>query len=150
MKNLQLRCAAVSLAIAGCALTGPASAQAAPSFATPLGDERLGGVVVRFTQGSYELGLRDDNGFVDNVRLHDRTIILPIGLTLRPGMRVRIVGFTQGNAFTANEIDVPPPVRTPLTRQPQWYAEWDGAAHPAGSRYLNAPAPVVVNPPAPP
>jgi hypothetical protein len=83
------------------------------------------------------------------VRLHDKTIIFPIGLTLRPGMRVRIVGFNQGNAFTANEIDAPPPSRVPPAYAPQWYGEWNGTAQPAGTRYLNAPAPPFANPPAP-
>jgi hypothetical protein len=150
MRTQEMRCAVVALAIAGCGLTAPAAAQTAPTFATPLGNERLDGVVVRFAQGTYELGLRDDNGFVDNVRLHDKTIIFPIGLTLRPGMRVRIVGFNQGNAFTANEIDGPRPRRVAFVREPQWYAQWNGAANPPASPYLNAPAPPVTNPPAPP
>jgi hypothetical protein len=145
-----MRCAMVALAIAGCALTKPATAQTVPTFASPLGNERLDGVVVRFAQGTYDLGLRDDNGFVDNVRLHDKTIIFPVGLTLRPGMRVRIVGFNQGTAFTANEIDGPRPRRVAVTREPQWYAEWDGRAHTGATRYLNAPAPPIANPPAPP
>ncbi len=149
MKIRDVRCAAAALAIAGCTLAQPATAQTQPSFATPLGNERLNGIVVRFTQGTYELGLRDDKGFVDNVRLHDKTIIFPIGLTLRPGMRVRIVGFNQGNAFTANEIDGLPPRRVAFAREPQWYREWNGAAQPDGRRYLNAPAPPFTNPPAP-
>ena len=86
--------------------------------------DRLG-VVVRFTQGTYELGLRDDNGYVDNVRLHDGRSF-PIGLTLRPGMRVRIVGFDQGSAFTANEIDVPRADRAQSMRGANGYARWDG------------------------
>ena len=138
------------LAIAGCGLAQPAAAQTVPAFATPLGNERLDGVVVRFTQGTYALGLRDDHGFVDNVRLHDKTIIFPVGLTLRPGMRVRIVGFSQGAAFTANEIDGPLRTRDIALRQPHWYRQWDGAANHDASRYVNAPAPPVTNPPAPP
>ena len=150
MKIREVHGAVAALAIAGCALVQPAAAQTQPSFATPLGNERLNGVVVRFAQGSYELGLRDDNGFVDNVRLHDKTIIFPIGLTLRPGMRVHIVGFNQGSAFTANEIDGPRPRRVASIREPQWYAEWNGTANAPAAPYLNPPAPPVANPPARP
>jgi hypothetical protein len=148
MKNHTMRSTVAALAIAGCGLIEPAAAQTAPSFGQPLGNETLDGVVVRFAQGTYELGLRDDNGFLDNVRLHDTTIIFPIGLTLRPGMRVQIHGFNQGTAFTANEIDGP--LRRPLLQEPRWYAEWDATRRPPVSGYRNPPAPAFVNPPAPP
>lgn len=134
------------------AQTVPSFAQTAPSFGQALGNETLDGVVVRFVPGSYELGLRDDHGYLDNVRLHDKTIVFPIGLRLRPGMRVRILGFNGGNAFTANEIDrAIPPRLAPVLREPSWYGEWDGTGRStaaAGSR--NPPAPAFVNPPAPP
>jgi hypothetical protein len=149
MKKLAMRGAAVALAISGWGLTQPAAAQTAPSFGQPLGGERLDGVVVRFLRGTYDLGLLDDNGFLDNVRLQDRTIIFPIGLTLRPGMRVEIVGVNQGAALMANEIDGPPRHRSVL-HEPRWYAEWDATSHPPGFIYRNPPAPPFVNPPAPP
>jgi hypothetical protein len=138
MQKLTMRSAALVLALAG-ALMEPATAQTAPSYGSALGSATLDGVVVRFTEGSFELGLRDDNGFYDNVRLHDRTIIFPIG------MRIRIVGFSQGAAFTANEIDVPRPARISRVHEPRWYAQWN-----ASSGYRNPPAPAFVNPPAQP
>jgi hypothetical protein len=148
MKSLAICGAVAALAIAGCGLVAPAAAQTAPSFGQPLGNESLNGVVVRFVRGTYDLGLRDDNGFLDNVRLHETTIIFPIGLTLRPGMRVQIRGFNGGTAFTANEIDGP--LRyAPLLQQPRWYAEWDATGRTRVSGW-NPPAPAFVNPPAPP
>jgi hypothetical protein len=144
MKTLSPRGAALVLAITGCALAAPATAQTA-TYRSSLGNGTIDGVVVRFAQGSYDLGLRDDGGYYDNVRLHDGTIIFPIGLTLRPGMRVRIVGFNEGAAFTANEIDGPRPPSGPVLQQPRWYAQWN-----ASTGYRNAPAPAFVNPPASP
>ena len=42
-----------------------------------------------------------------HVELHHGTVINPTGITLRPGMRVRVVGFRNGDgSFNANEIDV--------------------------------------------
>jgi hypothetical protein len=149
MKKLAMRAAAVALAISGCGFTQQVAAQTAPSFGQPLGKEGLDGIVVRYARGTYDLGLRDDNGFLDNVRLHDRTIIFPIGVTLLLGMRVHIVGFNQGTAFTANEIDLPPRHR-PVLQEPRWYAEWDATRRPPGFAYRNPPAPPFVNPPAPP
>ena len=148
MKNTALRVTMMALAIAGSGV--PAAAQTAPSFGQPLGNQTLEGIVVRYVQGTYELGLRDDNGFLDNVRLHDKTIIFPIGITLQLGMRVQILGFNQGAAFTANEIDSPLRGPVPVAPEPTWYALWDASARPPLSGYRNPPAPALVNPPAPP
>ncbi len=51
--------------------------------------------------------LRDDRGHVDNVRLHQGTVINPTGLTLASGMSVTIYGHNRGSVFAANEIDTP-------------------------------------------
>jgi hypothetical protein len=142
------------------AQTAPSFAQA-PSFGQALGNETLDGVVVRFVPRTpYELGLRDDQGYLDTVRLHDKTLMFPIGFRLRLGMRVRILGFNGGNAFTANEIDrALPPRLAPVLREPSWYGEWDGTGrmtatagsrHPSAPAFVNPPAPAFVNPPAPP
>ncbi len=147
MKNTAIRGTIVALAIAGCGI--PAAAQTGPSFGQPLGNQTLDGVVVRYVHGTYELGLRDDRGFLDNVHLHDKTIIFPIGITLQLGMRVRILGFNQGNAFTANEVDVPVEGPVSEVQEPAWYAVWDGSMRRPVSGYMNPPAPVFVNPPAP-
>jgi hypothetical protein len=53
------------------------------------------------------LRVRDDQGYLDNVRLHQGTIINPTGITLSPGMVVSVDGYTAGSYFTANEIDTP-------------------------------------------
>jgi hypothetical protein len=142
-----------TVAVAALAVIGglvPAAAQTVPSFGQPLGNQRLDGIVVRFAEGTYDLELRDDRGILDTVRLHDHTIIFPIGTTLAPGMRVRIVGFNAGNAFTANEIDAARRTLRDARTEPRWYAEWDGTRRGRARAYGNPPAPAFVNPPAPP
>ena len=76
-----------------------------PSYASQA-DEQIHGRIVAF-DGGYNLQVRDDRGFVDDVQLHDGTIINPTGLTLAPGMICSIDGFNSGSYFAANEIDTP-------------------------------------------
>ncbi len=99
---------AAAVAVAACGLLGsPAAAQqpaSLPSYAT--GEESIRGRIASF-DGKYRLQLRDDRGFIDNVSLHDGTIINPVGLRLSPGQSVTILGHNTGNAFEANEIDTP-------------------------------------------
>jgi hypothetical protein len=92
---------------AACATALPALAQTQdlPAYAHP-GDATIGGVV-RSIDGKYSLTVRDKNGYLDSVTLHDGTVINPTGLTLAPGQSVTIVGRADGNTFDANEIDTP-------------------------------------------
>jgi hypothetical protein len=86
-----------------------AQAQDIPSYAQPAAvsnDEQLHGRIVSF-DGQYNLQVRDERGFVDNVELHQGTIINPTGLTLAPGMIVSIDGYNNGPYLAANEIDTP-------------------------------------------
>lgn len=100
--------------VAAFALLGPAAAlaQPIPSYAEPpppsyaSGEENVHGRVISF-DGQYSLQVRDERGFVDNVRLHPGTIINPTGLTLAPGMIVSILGYNAGPYLAANEIDTP-------------------------------------------
>jgi hypothetical protein len=90
---------------------GPAAAQSAPlaavpSYATSSGDETIRGTISAIP-GKYELQLRDERGFIDNVALHQGTIINPTGVTLQTGMQVTVVGANAGATFNANEIDTP-------------------------------------------
>lgn len=57
--------------------------------------------------GKYQIEVRDRRGYVDDVSLHDGTIINPTGITLQPGFRVTIYGRPNGNTFVADEIDTP-------------------------------------------
>jgi hypothetical protein len=75
-----------------------------PSYATQ--DQQIHGRVISF-DGGYALQVRDDQGYIDNVQLHQGTVINPTGLTLASGMVVSINGFNQGSFFSANEIDTP-------------------------------------------
>jgi len=99
----QLLAAAAALVLAA---PLAASAQEVPSYAAVQGDQQIHGRITAF-DGAYNLQVRDDNGYIDNVELHDGTIINPTGLTLAPGMVVSILGDGAGQAFDANEIDTP-------------------------------------------
>jgi hypothetical protein len=109
MKNLTAATAALALALLALAAPRSALAQPLPSYAQPpppQADEQIRGRVTAF-DGGYALSVRDDRGYLDNVRLHPGTIINPTGLTLAPGMVVSVLGHNQGNYFAANEIDTP-------------------------------------------
>jgi hypothetical protein len=108
MKRI-LAALAFALPLAWCA--APALAQDAPSYAQPQAqavsdDAQIRGRVTGF-DGGYALQVTDENGYVDNIELHEGTIINPTGLTLAPGMVVSILGFNAGPYFAANEIDTP-------------------------------------------
>jgi hypothetical protein len=81
-------------------------AAAAPPTYGRATDESVKGRVESF-DGAYSLLVRDDRGFIDNVRLHPGTIINPTGIRLSPGMSVTVYGVNRGPEFAANEIDTP-------------------------------------------
>jgi hypothetical protein len=82
-------------------------AQDVPSYAeAPPQDEQVRGRIISF-DGAYSLQVKDERGFIDQVQLHQGTIINPTGLTLQPGMTVSILGFNSGSFLAANEIDTP-------------------------------------------
>lgn len=93
------------LPVAVCA-QNPMPPYAQPLPPAPRQDERIHGVISSF-DGKYALQVRDDRGFLDNVELHQGTIINPTGLTLAPGMTVTIYGHPRDHVFAANEIDTP-------------------------------------------
>jgi hypothetical protein len=132
--------AAISAPLAAFAQQGPAQpqAQSAPSYARPgavNGEETIRGRINQF-DGKYRLEVRDDRGFVDNVELHQGTVINPTGLSLQPGMAVTIMGYNRGHAFAANEIDTPyqsyglglaypyPPYSVGISFGPVYYNHW--------------------------
>ncbi|MBD5655232.1 MAG: hypothetical protein IAI50_08610 [Candidatus Eremiobacteraeota bacterium] len=78
----------------------------APMPAYASGEEEIHGRISQ-VGGKYQLSVRDDRGFVDNVTLHDGTVINPRGLTLQSGQAVSILGHTNGKTFEANEVDTP-------------------------------------------
>jgi hypothetical protein len=97
--------AAAAIVAALAAVSAGASAQNPPSYAAP-GDPEIRGIVSS-VDGKYQIHLRDRRGYIDNVTLHQGTIINPTGLSLAPGERVTIYGRPSGSTFLANEIDVP-------------------------------------------
>jgi len=124
---LQIRLFTALLALATAAVPAGAFAQAAapapadapppapPSYARP--DDGIHGRVVSF-DGAYGLQVRDDRGYIDNVRLHPGTVINPTGVRLAPGMSVTIHGTNGGSAFIASEIDTPYGVYGPIDASP--------------------------------
>ena len=79
----------------------PSYAQSGP------GDETISGTIYQVT-GRYTLTLEDDRGFIDNVSLHNGTVITPSGLGLGSGQIATMTGHTSGKTFEADEIDVDP------------------------------------------
>ena len=112
--TLTSRLAAATIAIAGfvtpvASLAQDAAQAPTPAYARPAApsdEDVIRGRVASF-DGKYGLSVRDDRGFVDNVSLHQGTIINPTGLQLRPGMSVAIHGYANGGTFAANEVDTP-------------------------------------------
>ncbi|HEX3468647.1 MAG TPA: hypothetical protein VHT05_11265 [Candidatus Elarobacter sp.] len=106
LKQLLAALAALTFAapIAALAQDVPSYAEGQPSYAS--GEENVHGRIVNF-DGAYNLQVRDEQGYVDNVQLHQGTIINPTGITLQPGMVVSILGFNSGSYLAANEVDTP-------------------------------------------
>jgi hypothetical protein len=84
----------------------PSYATGGPSYGAP--GETIHGRVLSF-DGAYNLQVRDDRGFVDNVQLQQGTVINPTGVRLQTGMVVAIQGVNRGSAFAANVIETPYP-----------------------------------------
>jgi hypothetical protein len=82
----------------------PSYAQGQPQYAN--GEENIHGRITGF-DGGYNLQVRDEQGYVDNIQLHQGTIINPTGITLTPGMVVSILGYNAGAYLAANEVDTP-------------------------------------------
>ena len=106
IKRFVIASVALALAMSPAARAQEAPSYAQPQYATAQDDEQVHGRIVGF-DGGYALSVRDERGFVDNVRLHPGTIINPIGLTLEPGMIVSILGYNVGPYLAANEVDAP-------------------------------------------
>ena len=106
IKSLLAALAALTFAVplAAQAQDMPSYAQGQPAYA--YGEANIHGRIVSF-DGDYALQVRDEQGYVDNVQLHQGTIINPTGLTLAPGMVVSILGYNAGPYLAANEIDTP-------------------------------------------
>jgi hypothetical protein len=96
-----------ALLVAACLLPASAGAET-PTYARPLpsGDQIVTGIIDDFS-GKYGLTLRDDRGYLDNVRLHQGTVIEPTGTQLRAGMHVTLIGHPEGRVFVVDEVDVP-------------------------------------------
>ena len=108
--------------IGGAVLIATLAVAALPGLA--LADEQIQGTI-QSINGTWNITVADVNGYLDNVGLHQGTIINPTGLTLAPGMSVTILGYTDGNVFQANEIDTPyqysGPVPVPVYYGPAWW-----------------------------
>jgi hypothetical protein len=109
MTSLKKRLLTLFSAAAFACTIGPLAASAeTPSYANPAvaGTDTIRGTIAS-VNGKYNISVRDERGFIDDVTLHDGTIINPTGLTLAPGQAVTIDGTANGATLIANEIDTP-------------------------------------------
>lgn len=117
---------AISLACGALPLGAGAQvpAQTLPPYAQPASDQTIAGRIAAIN-GAFNITVNDDKGTVDRVTLHRGTIINPTGLTLAAGMHVKIMGYTSGTTFVANEIDTPyqyaGPIPGPVYYGPGWW-----------------------------
>jgi hypothetical protein len=107
--------------------------------AIPLGALAQGsyGETIRGTilsvDGAGNLELRDDRGFVDNVRLEPNVDVTPAGAQLARGMRVTISGANAGSVFAAERVaavDAPPPAPQSATPSYAYPAPYPVYAYP--------------------
>jgi hypothetical protein len=95
----------LSAAALAASITPLAAAAQVPSYAQP-GPDTIHGTIASI-DGKYTISVRDDRGYIDNVSLHDGTVINPTGWTLEPGQAVTIEGQPAGGTFNADVIDTP-------------------------------------------
>lgn len=95
---------------------------AMPSYATRAG-ETIKGTISGFN-GATTMYVRDVRGYIDNVTLHQGTIINPTGIRLQPGYPVTIYGRASGSTFLADQIDTP--FRTVVGYYPYPYPAYYG------------------------
>jgi len=116
---------------------------------TPLGaaaqgsnGETIHGTIVSL-DGTGNLALRDDRGFIDSVRLEPNVEVTPAGVQLQPGMRVTIVGANAGSVFAGEQVAA----EQPQAQRPQ--AQAPSYVNPPSDPYAYAypaPYPVVAYP----
>ncbi|MEA2784846.1 MAG: hypothetical protein QOF71_950 [Candidatus Eremiobacteraeota bacterium] len=88
------------------AATAIALALAVPSLASAEPQRLVAGTVVDF-HGKYGLVVRDAQGALASVTLHQGTVIKPEGLRLERGMKVIITGLPAAQTFAAAQILAP-------------------------------------------
>ena len=93
-----------SYAVPGAAPAPAPVSRPVPTYASPNREESVRGTVASY-DGRYALQVRDRAGYLDNIRLHQGTVINPTGLRLQNGMHVTVYGYNAGRTFAANEID---------------------------------------------
>ena len=102
--------AAIAFPAIASAQTDAAPAAQTPSYSQPpsygSSEDVVRGQIVSF-DGGLNLRVRDDKGYIDNISLHEGTVINPTGLRLATGMSVSVRGVNRGNVLDANEIDTP-------------------------------------------
>lgn len=122
-KHVLGRAAAAALSTAFVPVTAVAQPPSYARPAAPSSSDVINGSIASI-DGKYAITVHDDRGFIDDVHLHQGTIINPTGLTLAPGMRVTIFGYNAGSWFEANEIDTPyhyVPRPVPVYIGPGWW-----------------------------
>ena len=121
------RILATLLAMTALVLPVASRAQDIPPYASAPAqsqDQQIHGRIESI-DGTFNLTVRDDNGYLDNIQMRQGTIINPTGLTLSGGMVVTVIGYPSGQFFNAVEIDTPysysGPAPTPVYYGAGWW-----------------------------
>jgi len=112
--------------VAGTALVAMFAVAALPLAASAQAEDQQIQGTVQSINSTFNITVLDSNGNLDNVELHQGTVINPTGLTLAPGMSVTIDGYDDGSGqLDANVIDTPyqysGPAPVPVYYGPGWW-----------------------------
>ena len=135
------RLASSALILAALVLPIAARAETSNSAARPC-EETIHGTIDSI-DGKYDFTVRDGRAGLKGVTMHRGTIIEPIGLQLKSGMRVTICGHATEGTFDANEIDAPVEyleMQTRTRRDDRTFAPWTPLFVPNGTFQTNGPS----------
>lgn len=86
--------------------TLPAHASIASAAEVAVAQTQLQGTITEIV-GKYDVRVKTARGNIADVTLRQGTIINPSGMTLRPGVRVTVLGSGNADSFAAAQIDTP-------------------------------------------
>ncbi len=132
-----------SFALILAALALPVAARADTSSDAARSCEQTIHGMINSINGKYGLTVRGGRVGLAGVAMHPGTIINPIGLQLKPGMRVTIAGHADRNTFDADEIDAPIEyleIQNRTQRADRTIAPWPTLVVPNGTFQTNGPS----------
>jgi hypothetical protein len=125
------------------ALVLPVAARADMSNSAARSSEQTIHGTIDSIDGKYVFTMRDGRAGLEGVTMHRGTIINPIGLQLKPGMRVAISGHAAGGRFDADEIDAPIEyleIQNRTRRDDRAITPWTPVFVPNGTFQTNGPS----------